>query len=408
MLSRTGRPVPIGSEGAIVAVIAVSRFLSLFSVGLGFVVTTWLGAIVGSMQLVGQLFLAGSLTTFAVSAVIGSLADQRSRISLIRWAWAVRLAGIGVFILGVTTRQQPHLWLFAFSVTTALSNALGASAMDGAFQSAIPAERRIQLTMRFEIVRQAGLVCGMGAGGLLLHWLGALPPALLLLAVLLVQIVLFEFWLFRYADDAVTGGQGVLRFWLDGVRSACREPHLLASILAGALLVTVAQLTNLLVPIFVRDTLAGGSDLYGLLESAWSAGGAALLLAVSLGSFLGRERLEFILLVMIGLLMIIFAMSRNLVLLVLVYAMLGGLFALGRAICEGRLLTLVKSQEIGRIRSASVMLNSAAGVLIFLSPGIFPGQNAVVFYCVWGGIVAFAGLVTFVISTRQKVKTISP
>ncbi|GGA53230.1 hypothetical protein GCM10011385_03290 [Nitratireductor aestuarii] len=409
MLRRATSTIETVNGGVIVPVIAASRFLSLFSVGVGFVVMTWLGAVAGSMQLVGQLFLAGSITTLGISAITGVLSDQRSRISLIRWGWMVRFSGLSLFLAGLFEHELLVPGLFAFSITTALSNALGASAMDSAFQNAIPLARRVHLSMRLEIVRQAGLICGMGGGGFLLHAFGALTPSLLLLVTLGLQIVLFETSLSRYADGPVRYGQGgALRFWLDGVRSAFRDVNLAASILVGSLLVSVAQLTNLLVPVFVKDTLDGESDLYGLLESAWSAGGAALLTIVSLRHFLARERLEFLALTVIGILMIAFAMSRSVPLLILIYALLGGFFALGKALCDGRLLALARTEEIGRVRSASVMLNSAAGVLIFLSPTVFPNDNAVLYYCIWGGIVTVTGLVTFVFVRRQKVKTISP
>src|SRR5690606_18265596 len=236
----------------------------------------------------------------------------------------------------------------------------------------------------------------------------AFAPVSLLLVTLALQVALFEIWLSRYANGSCRNGQGIWRFWLAGVRSACRNRHVAVSILAASLLFCIAQLTNLLAPVFVKETLERGSDLYGMLESAWSAGGAALLLLVSLNSAAAsRERVEFLLLIAIGLLMIVFAATRNIPSLVVLYAILGGLFSLTRALCDGRLLALVSTEEIGRVRSASVMLSSFTGIVIFLAPTIFRNEDVVLYYCIWGGIVALIGLVATFAGGGGKEKTIS-
>lgn len=132
-----------GNDVVVFVAIAASRFLSLFSVGLGFVAVAWLGASSGSLQLVGQLFFVSSLTTLGVSAFAGASADRGSRLSNLRWAWGLRAAALATLLGGIFAPKWLVAGLFAYSALGAISNSLGASAMDAAFQGAIPAAQRV-------------------------------------------------------------------------------------------------------------------------------------------------------------------------------------------------------------------------------------------------------------------------
>lgn len=278
--------------------------------------------------------------------------------------------------------------------------------MDAAFQGAIPAAQRVQLAVRLEFLRQSGLVCGTALSGYLLHTSGASAVVLLLTVVLMIQIVLFEGLLRSYLNVHWQRGVGLVGFWLAGIRFAVRDRPLMLAMLTATLLFSVTQMTNLLVPVFVQNNLEGGSEVYGLLEASWAAGGAALLALASLQKkALGLGALENLLLAAIGVLMIVFALSRNIALVVALYAMLGGLFSLGRALCEGRLLALAKPEEVGRIRSASVMMTSAAGLVIFLLPTIMRNEDVIVYYCSWGVILSLAGTCGYLAARQWAVKS---
>jgi MFS family permease len=394
-----------GSDAVVFMAMAASRFLSLFSVGLGFVAVAWLGASSGSLQLVGQLFFVSSLTTLGVSAFAGASADRGSRLSNLRLAWGLRAAALGALLSGVLSPQWLVASLFAFSILGAFSNSLGASAMDAAFQGAIPAARRVQLAVRLELLRQSGLVCGTALSGYLLQASGATMVVWLLAIVLAIQILLFEAVLRSYLDVRAQSGAGLLRFWLEGLGCAWRDRQLMLAMLTATLLFSVAQMTNLLVPIFVQDKLQEGSELYGLLEAAWSAGGAALLVLASVRKKVAAQgTLENLTLAAIGLLMVVFALSRSIALVVALYAVLGGLFSLGRALSEGRLLALASPEEVGRIRSASVMMTSGAGLVIFVLPSIMRSEDVVVYYCCWGVIVALAGACGYLAARQGAMK----
>lgn len=389
--------------------IAASRFLSLFSVGLGFVCLVWLATTAYSIRLTGQIFLTGSLATVAISIFAGAIADQKSRLGSIRWAWVLRGCGIFLLVAGIGTEGWLVPCLFGYTLSSAVSASLGAGVMDAAFQGAISAEKRTDLAVKLEILRQLGLVCGMGLSGYLLETAGAIAPALLLVATFFAQVAIFEIWLRGYVPIPTHTKQNVVRFWLQGVHSACRDRQLMICMFATSLLHSVAQMTNMLVPAFVKSTLHRDSGLYGLLEASWSAGGGVLLLLVSLQKRpLGKGRLEFILTGAIGVMMIVFAMTRNIAMLVALYAILGGLFSFTRALCDGRMLALARAEEIGRVRSATIMMTSLTGMTVYMSPMLFSGEDAVIYYCIWGGFVAVTGVVAYFVTGTVDQKAGSP
>ena len=106
--------------------------------------------------------------------------------------------------------------------------------------------------------------------------------------------------------------------------------------------------------------------------------------------------------------MIVFAVTRDIAMLVVLYAILGGLFAFARALCDGRMLALARAEEIGRVRSASVMMTSVTGMVIYISPMFFPGTDAMLYYCIWGGFVAAAGVIACFASGTVGQKTRAP
>lgn len=382
------------------AAIALLLFtlLSFATIGIALIVIAWLAAGLGSIALVGQLFFLASAASLLMSFFAGPLADSDNRIWALRSGQAIRLLAALLFCAG--SMQQD--WLFAslvlHSLLVAMGTSLSAGAIDGIFQNAIPPANRMRIAIGISIAQQLGLVLGTGLGGLLLHHYPTIVSALLMVVLVLLQMVIVEMVIRfhgRGTMPATAARPGeLLTFWQQGLRSSFADLNLFAAVIGISLLFSVAQMTNVLLPGFVNNQLARGSDVYGLLETAWAVGGAASLLAAAMmGSRLsGMRRLEFFMLCCIGGVMISFALSRSLVLLLILSALLGALFSMARAICNGRILLLARNDEIGRVRSASIMLTSLIGMVIYVSPSVIGHDNTVIYYCVWGVVIALAGL----------------
>lgn len=322
----------------------------------------------------------------------------------------MRLAGVSILAVGTLFSDWLVLSLFAYTFLVTVGTSLNAGALDGIFQSAVPEPLRVIVAVRVSIARQLGIVAGTGLGGWLLHSFPTFVSATLMIGLVLLQCIIVEMVFSRYAHAPVITKQRLLAFWADGIRSVWKNPPLTVSIVAVALLFSVSQMTNVLVPGFVRDTLHRGSDVYGLLETAWAAGGGVTLAlaAIRSRSFSGGGR-EFIMLSLIGVLMIAFAFSRMVPILVALYASLGALFSLSRAICDGRILALARSEEIGRVRAAASMLTSLLGMMIYISPTVLGSDNTVQYYCVWGTVVSLCGAAMYLIACKamQESKAIS-
>ena len=70
------------------------------------------------------------------------------------------------------------------------------------------------------------------------------------------------------------------------------------------------------------------------------------------------------------------------------------------------MLVLARNDEIGRVRSASIMLTSLIGMLVYVSPTLIANENTVLYYCIWGVIVAVIGTILTILSRRSEESTV--
>ncbi|NBB81796.1 MAG: MFS transporter [Alphaproteobacteria bacterium] len=357
----------------------------------------WVATDVRSVALVGQLLLAISLTSLITSAVAGPWVDRRKRLPVIRTGQSIRVAASVALVAGLGAGGP---WIVPALATYAVVNALGLSinsgALDGVLQALIRPERRVTAAIRLSIVRQAGLAVGTGLAGLVLHAAGSVAVAAAMGAVAMAQLALagsFARGLGPPPHDGTGESDGLRAAGIDGLRQAAADRPLAAAMLGVALTFSVAQMTNMLAPGFVRDALRAGSDVYGLMEAAWAVGGGAILALAGLGRRAGRTGgAAFLGLAVLGALMLGFAATRSVPAAVALYAAMGALFALTRAICDGRLLERADPARIGRVRAATTMLTSGFGIAIYLLPSVVLLADIAVYYQIWGVVIVVAGL----------------
>ncbi len=381
------------------AVMAFS-LASFTTIGLSLVVTSWIAAVEGSVFLVGQLFFASSTTALVFSIYAGVVTDRKNRLLIIRQGQSLRILGVCALVVA-TLGTSAAPWLFAYAVLFSLGTVLNAGALDGIVQLAVDEQQRMKLAIRVSICRQLGILCGTGLGGVSLHHLPAVWPVLLMAVLMMVQFVIISLFFADYQNAPSKPPGHVISAWKGGLRAILGQPRLAFTILTIGLLFSASQMANVLVPGFVRDSLQQGSDVYGLLEMAWAAGGGAALATAAVRTRLsGAHRRELVILIMAGVAMVAFASSRSLPLLVAIYAILGGMFAWGRAICDGRILILAKKEEIGRVRAATSMVVSLLGMAIYVSPTIIGSEDAILYYVSWGVVLSVAGAVMLGLCAR--------
>jgi MFS family permease len=364
---------------------------------------SWVAANHGTIALVGQLFFISGVTNVFVSAVGGVLVDRRSRRSMVLRGQAVRLLGTAILFAGVLYPAWLTYALFASTILNTAGPASGGGAMAGVFQTLFPPEQRMRITMRLGVVGQVGFVAGTGTSGLILHLWGAEVCVGIMVVITGVLLMLGDYFTRGLTEAPSATGNSFSADWREGLRYALADWRLAGAIFGVALLFSVAQMTNTLVPGFVRDTLHAGSDVYGLLEAAWSAGGGTVLAA---NAFLRQPQFrgwaEFAMLAALGLIMVAFALSRSVGLAVALYAVMGALFVLSRAICNGRILVLADPAYIGRVAALTSMLTSGTGMVIYIMPSFVLIADIALYYQAWGIAILIVGLGFAGVSWRME------
>lgn len=386
----------------------VFALASFATIGLSLVVTSWIAAVEGSISLVGQLFFVSSATSLIFSIYAGAITDRKNRLSVIRRGQSLRLLGVAALAVGALSSPTAP-WLFAYAVLFSVGTALNAGALDGIVQLAVSEQQRMKLSIRVSICRQIGILCGTGLGGVSLHYFPAIWSVLLMLVLMVVQFFIISKFFADYQNAPSKSPQDIVSGWKEGVLAILKHRALAFTILNVGLFFSASQMANVLVPGFVKNTLQQGSDVYGLLETAWAVGGGAMLATAAVQTKLfGARRWELVILMLVGAAMVVFAASRSIPLLVVIYAMLGGMFALGRAICDGRTLILAKNEEIGRVRAATSMVVSLLGMAIYISPTVIGIEDAIYYYVSWGVLISIVGGIMLVVNVYCDQENQSP
>lgn len=356
------------------------------------------------MAAVGQVLLAAHLATLFLSPYVGGMIDRHDRRAAASAAsiWAACVYGglavlCGWFPQSVTTGS-----LLMFSFLAALAALFVAPSQDAMIQALTPAGERYRIGAQLNILRQAGMVAGAGLAG----WLVALWGPASAFALCAAGSALSALATMLLPGVRMTLSPGAVGRWgsiVEGVRLLSTGTGLATAVLVAAFALSVGQVTNALLPAFVKLELGQGSELYGVADAAWSVG--ALAAAFMTGLYLKRvstppgEIALLAFLALLGLCNILFALTAHPATVVAMHAVLGASFSLVKVVADGRIMTLTPTEYMGRVRSNLASLSSLIAIAIYIAPTLLEGATAKTLYIAWGGIViALSGL----LAVRQR------
>ncbi|MGL5009921.1 MAG: hypothetical protein ACRC6I_08560, partial [Paracoccaceae bacterium] len=202
--------------------------------------------------------------------------------------------------------------------------------------------------------------------------------------------------------------QSFARKWRDGLSYVRQHPAILIPMIILSATYSVAQLTNVMVPVFVQNDLGAGVATYGTMEMFWAIGGIFVLLLVR-GFRPGglSTPASLVLLSVTGLTMIAFALIRDIPLLIALYFALGALFSVTRLVSDSQIMTLTETAYVGRVRAANLITTNGVGILIFALPWFVETTRVTNIYIAWGaGLLALSmALFVFVQLAQQKSRS---
>ncbi|TBE57801.1 MFS transporter [Rhizobium beringeri] len=383
---------------------ALFTVLSFGLVGVGIVLPSWIAFQVGGSKLVGLILLASSLAGVLLAPAAGHLVDKHDRKAMSAIGQATR--AIAMLLVGFAEGSSA-LWGAILLIVSSIAGAFGFAVLSGSLggllQRIIPAEERAGFALRMSVAKQIGIACGTGAAGIALYYLGSSAAAYLFGAISFICIGLLRVLPTSQYHSHGTATGGFLASNLEALRYFLRRPECLAAVLFTGLSYSIVQVTNLLLPGFVTNSLHGDSSLFGMLEMVAALAGAASALLVSgkrIAELLRRRMIP--ILVMSGLSLVAFSFSQISLIAVITYCASGMLWSVCRALASANFLIVVDNEMIGRAQGFSTLLTSAFGGIIYLVPIMLPAVGEADLYLGYGlAIILCVVLVSFLARPRS-------
>jgi len=289
----------------------------------------------------------------------------------------------------------------AVVVATVSSSVLG-GAMDYFLKTHLQQSERPRHLATLNSIAQIALIFGTALGGLVVAQ-GNHVHAFLFTSVcgaLLAGISLCLLPALNVARHSATPT------WKRGAFAAgpmlyLRHRRLFAIASCAALVFSIGQITNTLLPALIAFHFHGTSADYSMTEAAWSIG--ALLVGVWLAKSAvnspGTMRVDFIVVGAMAIALAAIPLLSAFPALLLTHLFLGAGFALVRIRSETRFLAECPTHLLGRLRANSVLMTSGMGLLIFATPSLSGGASVADLYIAMAGVVAVLAL-GLVMSTK--------
>jgi hypothetical protein len=162
----------------------------------------------------------------------------------------------------------------------------------------------------------------------------------------------------------------------------------------AALVFSIGQITNTLLPGLIGVHLHGSSVHYSMIEAAWSAG--ALLVGLWLARFatapITSIRADAALIGTMAAVLAIVPSVSDIPALLLLHFALGAAFAFVRVRSETRFLAECPMHLLGRFRANSLFMTSSVGLAIFATPSLWPAASVGNRYLMMAAAVAIFAL----------------
>lgn len=342
-----------------------------------------------SVATVGQIFILQSLTMMFAGPVIGVFIDRHKRKNLIilaQFTIAIAMAGIGFLLFSI--EKLSVYWLFGAVLIISTTRIVYRGAFSGILRGAIVNAHVLRSVAQANTIHLMSTAAGMASAGLIIDRFsmghGFIASAVASVAVLLIAMFL---------DGGVVKSnvKGLSGYWQDfklGLEIFKQSKPIQLVALLSATALPIGQLSNALLPSFIRDDLGKTSDVFGTVDAGWAIGGmgAAAVLSV-FSKRISTQYAEYFLAVLAGLATIAFSFGIELISLTVMHGLMGFFVWSCRILITGRIIELSSTENVGRITVNNEVLFGVSATLMCLSPSIIALEETSSYFLYWGMFV---------------------
>ncbi len=358
--------------------------------------------------MLGLLGLVQFVPLALLTPVAGWVADRYERRMVARLANGIDMSV--ALALGWSTANDALTLpiLFAFAAMHGVARVFVNPAMAAIAPNIVPPGQLPQAIAMSSIAWQTGSVAGPAIGGFLYAASPALPywcaAALMLVAILALSPIR------RVVPPPIAGASHPIRQMAEGVIYVRRHRFLLGAITLDLFAVLLGGAIAML-PVFARDILHVGPEGLGLLRAAPAVGAAVV--AVWFAFFPLRHNVGIKMLLAVGAfgaMTLLFGLSRNMHLSLLVLALLGAFDMLSVYVRSSLVQLHTPDSMRGRVSAVSGLAISASNELGELQAGVMAALLGPTTAVVLGGTAAMgiAGLWSYLFPELRRARTFDP
>ena len=341
--------------------------------------------------LLGMIGLAQFLPLFALTLVVGYVADRVDRRYLARGAVALELACAATLGFAALADAVTLPMLFVIAVLLGVGRAFAGPSLSALAPNLVPREMLPTAIAWNSIGWQAGAVAGPPLGAFLF---AASPATPYLAAAVMFAVALTGLFMITPVPRPVPSALSPWRATVEGLGYVRRNRIVLGAISLDLFAVLLGGATAML-PVFARDVLHVGVEGLGPLRAAPAFGAAltAFMLArAPLARHVGVKM--FACVGIFGLATIAFGFSRNIVVSMACLAVLGAADMVSVYVRSSLIQLHTPDAMRGRVSAVSMLFVSASNELGEFESGLTAAWLGPVEAVIFGGIGAV--LVTFI------------
>jgi MFS family permease len=393
------RPEPTPSVSLFI--FSALGFINLFRIGYQLLVSSWFAVqTTREASSVGYVLLAASLTTIILAPFAGKIIDTipQKRWLLICGNVGIAMAGAIPLVESLLPFQMSELQVLI--LTTCLITAAGFFAsgpLDYYVKTYISPSTRMGKLATLNMVTQIAFIVGTATAGAVIAFV---PPHAAFLCISLCGVMSGLVCLTLLPNlTSLNPEPSPLerKASRSGPLMYLNHLELFSVACCAALVFSVGQVTNTLLPALVNLTMKRTSVSYSLAETAWSLGAFILsaLMARRIRQSVGRTTSDLLLIAAMAAILLTVPFLPSFQSLVIAHFVLGLGFAFVRLRSESRFLMLCPTQLLGQFRANSQLLTSLIGLAIFGAPVVFGSLPTSTLYILLSSAVSLSALLIF-------------
>lgn len=364
--------------------------------------------VTGSPLKMGITLIFSTLPSVILGPFAGVFADRYDRKKIIVLSDLINGCIVGTIAMLIYTQAMEIWMLYLLAGLRSVTSTFFGPAIGAVVPSIVEKEQLIKANSLNQLSRSFTGILGYAAGGVMIAVLG-IPGLFLLDSISFILSGISETFIEvprANMEIAASENKGMKNEILKGARFAVSNKKLFHFILVGGIIINffLAPL-EIYITIFARQRLNMGSEALGILLAAITVGSLVMApLVPVLEKRFNYYTLVFIGLTLEGVFIILFGMSGNFYMALVIQALMGASICMCNVSLNTVFQTLIPNEMLGRVGGILETMCQATIPLGYLLGGMAAERLSLTLVLVASGIVvAISGLSTFKVSREEAI-----